>query len=89
MSEVELTEAEPVLQSTTEPDRAFSYKYLMAMVFDAGEKDGGLLGMKVKSDDAENAVTRHVYYMKQAGLDTFTYRSESGHEIIVLIGSKY
>ena len=89
MSGVELSKASPVESGgkpIEEPNPDFSNKFQMAMIFDAGSKDAGILGNNVSPEQAEKYAARKIYRMQQCGLHTFAYRSEMGTEIICLIG---
>ena len=84
MYEVEL----PTEGPTKEPNPDFSQKFLLAMVFDAGNSKGMFQSQEVATNykaKQEKFVARKIYRMQSCGLHTFTYKSESGDEIICLI----
>lgn len=88
--EVELSEVSPEINDgkpVEEPNPDFSDKFQMAMIFDAGTKNGGLLGTKLTPEQADKYAARKIYRMQQCGLHTFAYRSEMKTEIICLIGT--
>ena len=88
--EVELSEVSPEINDgkpVEEPNPDFSDNFQMAMIFDAGTKNGGLLGTKLTPEQADKYAARKIYRMQQCGLHTFAYRSEMKTEIICLIGT--
>ena len=57
--EVELSEVSPEINDgkpIEEPNPDFSDKFQMAIIFDAGTKDGGLLGTKLTPEQADKYV---------------------------------